>query len=195
MTYRERGRAAHQWSWRWEDVQQLVIAPRRLRVLTYQDSRWKLGRDREHRFDLEGAGGFEAVWVMLRDRMDQRLVAALAMPQGERWWSAPVKQLRPLGGRQGELIATSSGLVFSTPAPGASRTWRWRDLENLSRTGPFLLEVTTYERPASGYGGLKTFLFQLKRLLEDAAYRRARMHLERHQGLKTFLFLEGRLEQ
>src|SRR5438067_9620761 len=38
-------------SWRYEEVQQLTISPSELRILTYEDSKWKLGRDREYTFD------------------------------------------------------------------------------------------------------------------------------------------------
>lgn len=195
MQYREQGRPAHAWDWSWDDVQQLWIAPRSLRVLTYEDSRWQLGRDRSHRFDLAGAGSFEEAWTFLKDRLDQRLVAALAQPEGDLWWSVPAKRLRRFGGDHGELIVTSAGVVFRSRAGEASRTWRWRDLESVSRTGPFQLTFTTYERALADYGALKSFTFQLKRPLEDEAFRRLRLRVNRHHGLQPLLTFTERSVQ
>lgn len=187
MHYREQGRSAHRWDWTWNDVQQLLIAPRTLRVLTYEDNRWQLGRDRSHRFELAGAGSFEEVWTLLKDRLDQRLVAALARHEGDLWWSIPAKRLRRFGGDHGELMVTSAGVVFRSRSLEASRTWRWADLESVSRTGPFQLTFTTYERALAEYGALKSFTFQLKQPLEEEAFRRLWLRVNRHHGLQPLL--------
>lgn len=190
LQYREEGRGRHRWNWSWDDVQQLLVAPRRLQVLTYESRRLRLGRDRSHRFELEGAGSFEAVWTLLRRRLDQRLVAALALPEGEHWWSLPARRLRVFGGDHGELVATEAGVVFRSGSADASRTWRWADLDSVSRTGPFQLTLTTYERPQAGYGGLKSFTFQLKRPLDEEAYRRLWLRVNHRHGLQPLLTYE-----
>ncbi len=196
MSYREAKRLKHRWDWGWDEIQQLLVAPRVLRVLTYEDSRLRLGRDRSHRFELAEAGSFEPVWTALRERLDQRLVAALARPEGEPWWSAPAKRLRRFAGDHGELIVTAEGVVFRSAGRDASRTWRWSDLESVSRTGPFQLTFTTYERAAADYGGLKSFTFQLKRPLEEGAYRRLWLRVNQQHGLQPLLtHRHGRTER
>src|SRR5438270_12048214 len=45
------GANAHPLEWRYEEIQQLTLARNELRILTYEDSNWKLGRDREYIFD------------------------------------------------------------------------------------------------------------------------------------------------
>ena len=37
----------HSWSWAYQDIQQLKISDHALTVLTYKDSKWKLGADLE----------------------------------------------------------------------------------------------------------------------------------------------------
>ncbi|MCS7314793.1 MAG: hypothetical protein RMI94_01520 [Bryobacterales bacterium] len=187
VRYREHGKPAHSRDWSWDDVQQLLVAERTLRLLTYEDSRWRLGRDRSHRYELAGAGSFEAVWTLLKDRLDQRLVAALARPEGELWWSMPAKRLRRLGGDHGELLVTEAGVVFRSRSAEASRTWRWKDLDSVSRTGPFQLIFATYERALADYGGLKSFAFQLKRPLGEEDFRRLWLRVNRRHGLQTYL--------
>src|SRR6266511_4641725 len=36
----------HSWNWKYEDIQQLTVSPKSLKVLTYKDNKWKLGADR-----------------------------------------------------------------------------------------------------------------------------------------------------
>jgi len=78
-TYKNGGKPKHPHAWRWDyqDIQQLKIAPKSLTVLTYKDNKWKLGADREYRFDLLADKTFEDAWHLLKGRLDQRLVAAL----------------------------------------------------------------------------------------------------------------------
>lgn len=192
VSYQETDNQKHRWRWTWQDIQQLRIAPRTLRVLTYEDSPWKLGRDREHRFDLIGPGTFDQAWRLLAGRLDQRLVAALADPGMEPLWETPAKHLRRFGGSHGRLIATEKGLLFQTLSPAASRTWRWQDIENLSSTGPFQLTITTYERALLHYGNLKSFTFQLKQPLKESRYRDLWMRINQNHGLKLLTtYIEG----
>jgi len=174
----------HRWSWRWEDIQQLTIAARSIRVQTYEDVRLKLGQDRRHRFDLIGEGDFQQAWRMLRERCDIRLVAAMADPPAAPQWEVPVKLLRRFGGVQGKLLAGEEGLTFRADRPDRSRTWRWCDLDNVSQAGPSLLTVTTYERAPADYGGLKSFAFQLRQALPEDRFHRLWQRVNVHRGLK-----------
>ena len=151
----------HRWTWEWQDVQRLEIAPRTLRVLTYRDNRWRLGADREYRFDLDSGQTFTEAYEFLKDRLDQRLVAALADPEAERRWSLPVKHLRRFGGTLGVLEVGAGRVIFKADGKGESRTWRFADIQNISRSGPFELTLTSYE---------KAFNFQLREALSEARY-------------------------
>lgn len=168
IAFEEQEKPAHAWRWGWDDIQQLTVEPRRMTVLTYQDNRWRLGADREYRFELAG-GDFGEAHEVLKGRLDQRLVAAMT-DEGEALWRLPAKHLLRFGGEHGALEARAEGLVFEARGKGESRTWRWRDIENVSRTGPFQLTVTTYERARGHYGNLKGFNFQLKQELDESRY-------------------------
>lgn len=169
VSYTETAKKAHAWKWRYEDIQQLRISAKEIRVLTYEDVPWKLGLDREQRFRASG-GGFESAYEYLKDRLDQRLVAALADPAVEPLWRMPVKLKERFGGAEGELIAGARRIVFRSDREGKSRTWRYRDIDNISSSGPFELTVTTFERSLAYYGGRKAFTFQLKQALDEARY-------------------------
>lgn len=171
IVFEEPGKRPHAWHWEWHDIQQLTVAPRHLTVLTYQDNRWRLGADREYRFVLvSGDDDFSTVYRMLKERLDQRLVAALPDRSDDALWRIPAKHLLRFGGCHGTLTAAPEGLVFEADRKGESRTWRWQDIDNVSRTGPFQLTITTYERARSHYGSRKGFNFQLKEALSEARY-------------------------
>ena len=160
----------HAFEWPYAEIQQLAIAPEEIRVLTYQDNRWKLGADREHRFRALAALSFGEAYALLKDRLDQRLVAQLADSDLAPLWQLPVKLLGRFGGSHGVLIVGAERLVYRAERPGASRTWRLKDIESVSSSGPFELTVTTYERARAHYGSRKAFNFQLKEPLSEARY-------------------------
>lgn len=151
----------HRWTWKWQDVQQLQLAPRTLRVLTYRDNPWRLGADREYRFELDAERTFSEAYEFLKGRLDQRLVAALADPDAEGGWSLPAKHLRRFGGTLGVLEVGAGRVVFKADEKGESRTWRFADIGNISRSGPFELTLTSLE---------KSFNFQLREPLSEARY-------------------------
>src|SRR5438445_9526953 len=49
VSFDEKGK--HTREWKFEDIQQLSLNSAGLRILTYEDRKWLLGRDREYVFD------------------------------------------------------------------------------------------------------------------------------------------------
>lgn len=183
-TEKKKPKHPHAWEWAYENIQQLEIGPRSIRVLTYKDNKWKLGSDREYRFDLLGEGSFAEAYQFLKTRLDQRFVAALPDPSIKPLWEIPVKHLLRFGGSEGVLSFGEDGIVYRTDSKDDSRTWRYADIENVSSSGPFQLSLTTYERARSHYGNLKGFNFQLKERLQEAQYNDLWQRVNRTKGLK-----------
>src|ERR1039458_1176359 len=138
------GAKKHAWSWKYEDIQQLRLSPESIYILTYKDSKLRLGKDREYNFT--GKIPAEELYALLKDRMDQRFVAAVGQGIGLPSWSVPVKHLRPIVGSEGTLAFGADAIVYSTPAKTESRTWRYSDIENIGSSGPFQLTITTLEK-------------------------------------------------
>jgi hypothetical protein len=88
------------------------------------------------------------------------------------------------GGDEGVLQAGPEEIVYMSEKNGASRTWRYQDIENISSSGPFQLTITTFERAKTHYGDLKGFNFELKRPLEEDRYNELWLSLNRSKGLK-----------
>jgi hypothetical protein len=176
MTVDERGVSyqgenTHSWRWSYQDIQELKLGPRAVRVLTYQD------RTYNFRGDIPAA-----VYALWKNRLDQRFVAEIADPQAAPEWRIPVKHLLRMNGSQGVLEIGRDRIVFKTDRPGDSRTWRYSDIDNISSSSPFQLTITTFERARFHYGDRKGFNFQLKEALSEARYDDLWRRINRQQG-------------
>jgi len=185
-------KSTHAWQWAYRDIQQLEMAPKTLRVLTYKDNKWKLGADREYRFDLTGGESFTDAYAFLKDRLDQRFVAVLPDAAVQAKWEPPVKHLLRFGGSEGVLGFGEDRVVYTTDRKDESRTWRIADIDNISSSGPYQLTITTFERARSHYGNLKGFNFQLKEKLDDNRYNELWMKVNQAKGLKILDTYRGR---
>ncbi len=174
----------HVWKWEYKDIQQLQMSPKTIRVLTYNVNRWKLGADREYRFDLVAGGGFTDAHEFLKDRLDQRFVAALPDKDAKVAWELPAKHLLRFGGSQGMLSFGEDRVVYTTDKKDDSRIWRYSDIENISSSGPYQLTITTHERARCHYGNLRDFNFQLKERLDEPRYNNLWMKVNQAKGLQ-----------
>ncbi len=202
ISYQEAGKKnkkpeqLHHGRWSYDQIQQLLISPDKLTLVTYEDRALLLGADRRYEFTLAESRSFQEAYDFLKNRLDRRLVAALADPApGEWWWELPVKLLGTLQGTQGVLRAGPDRLVFQADRPGRSRTWRYQDLDNASMTDPYELTLTTYERARRQYGSRKSFRFQLKRPLEEERFDALWRRLNREKGLKFLISIEERSQR
>jgi len=191
------GAKKHAWAWNDGDIQQLTLSPGSIHILTYEDSRLRPGAGREYRFT--GKVPAQALYALLRDRMDQRFVAAMAPaadvsgadvpaavsapgtadPRPD--WTLPAKHLGTIAGivagtssgTQGTLAFGAGTIAYATAAKDDSRIWRYTDIETISSSGPFELTITTLE---------KAFNFQLKQPITEARYNELWLQIERKNG-------------
>jgi hypothetical protein len=165
------GAKAQHWSWRYQDIERLTLSPDRIAVLTYQDNRYRLGGDRGYEF----TGKIPALelYDLLKGRLDQRFVAALADTTFPVQWSVPARHLLPITGSEGVLSFGADAISWSTTAKDDSRTWRYQDIANIASSGPFDFTITTLE---------KTFHFQLKQTLAESRYNELWMEIEKKNG-------------
>ncbi len=184
LSFEEARKKEHSWKWEWTDIQQLTLAPTKLSVLTYNDSKWRLGVDREYEFLLTSGNGFDRLYPFLRDRLDRRFVAVLPDDTVKPLWQMPVKLLGRLWGSQGAVIVGEDRIVYKTDQSGQFRAWRYSDIENISSSGPFQLTLTTFERAKSHYGSFKGFNFQLKEPIDENRYNELWRRLNQSKGLK-----------
>jgi hypothetical protein len=175
----------HHGQWNYEDIQQLLVSPQTLTIVTYKDrSKLLLGVDQQWEFRLPQGQTFNATYDLLKNRLDQRFVAAFAEREVKPLWEIPVKLLGRIKGSEGILEVAPDRIVYRTDAKDESRTWRLEDIENVSTSGPFQLTLTTYERAKAHYGNLKGFNFQLKRALNEKQYNQLWRRVNQDKGLE-----------
>jgi len=184
----------HHGHWDYEDIQQLRVSPQKLIIVTYQDRKWLLGMDKQWEFELPSGESFNAAYELLKNRLDQRFVAALADREIGPLWDIPVKLLGRIQGSEGILEVGTDRIVYRTDAKDQSRTWRLEDIENISSAGPFQLTLTTYERAKSHYGNLRGFNFQLKRALNERQYNQLWRRVNQAKGLQVLRAYQGKDE-
>ncbi len=162
------GQKDHKWVWKFQDIQQLKLAPDELNILTYKDSKLRLGADRA--YDFKGAIAAVELYPMLSRKMDQRFVARLAEPEEKSGFALPVKHLGRIMGSEGTLDFADDAVVYSTSVRGESRTWRYSDIDSISSSGRFQLTINTSE---------KNFNFQLKEPLAETRYNELWLSIEK----------------
>ena len=171
LTFEEGGKhKTHSRQWRFDDIQQLTLSPVAVRILTYEDSHLKFGHDREFVFDRLPEDLAAKLYPVFSRRLDQRFVAAVADNQVGALWEVPVKLVRLTGASQGAIVVGADHIIYRTESPEQSRTWRIKDIDMVSSSGPFDLTITTFELAGSNYAGHKDFHFALKRPLAEAEY-------------------------
>ena len=158
-------------TWKYEDIQQLgLLGPKELTIITYEDSKWKLGKDLFYRFTITTGEITPALWTQLQAKLKRPLVSALIPPDIASKFTIPVKHLRGFGGTQGMLEIGDEYLIYKTTVPKDSRIWRYRDISSVGTTGPYQMRITSIDRTDTESGSERNFVFSLKERLVPEAY-------------------------
>ncbi len=171
LSFTETGKHAdHSRVWKYDQIQQLELSETSLRVLTYEDQTFPLGRDREYIFDHLPASFAKSVYPMWKDKLDQRFVAAIADAEVTTLAEFPAKLTALTKGVEGTLLFGEDRVVFRASKPGDSRTWRFTDIDNIASAGRFDFSVVTLEHHGAWNTGSREFRFQLQRPMEEARF-------------------------
>ncbi|HEY1184261.1 MAG TPA: hypothetical protein VGE89_08750 [Bryobacteraceae bacterium] len=173
-----KGPKGHAWQWKLDQIRQLELAPDRIVVVSYENGKLP---ETERRYEFSGAVPAAELYALLKDRMDQRLVAELVQPAAGAVWSLLVKHVGRAGSL-GTLELTAETIAYRTQASDESRTWRYTDIAGISSSGPFQLTITTFERAPAHYGGRKDFNFELQQPITEANYNRLWLQVETKNG-------------
>jgi len=161
----------HARTWKYEDIQQIgLLGPQTVSILSYEDNRWKLGKDRNFRFELAEGEIPSSLWTMLQAKVARPLVSAIIPPGIHLRFRIPVKHERGFAGTHGSLEISDQHVVYRTDAKKDSRIWRYQDISSIGTTGPYQLRLTSMERVQGESGGERNFVFALKRKLDPEIY-------------------------
>lgn len=171
------GKTSHTWAYR--DIQAFDRWSRtEFVILSYEDQRWKLGRDRRYHFALTAGE--------LTDELFERIRQGLAKPVTDRVvrevsaavYELPVKHRHSFGGCEGLLLFTPEAIYYQTEQAEDARAWRWAtDVESIWSSQPYELEVHVYEDNRREFSRTRVFKFALKKPLDPEFYRNLKLKL------------------
>jgi hypothetical protein len=167
----ETAKKKHARVWKYADIQQIgLLGPKKLAILTYEDRKMALGKDRIFNFEIFDGEVNEALFTFLEKHVTKPLVSGIIPAGVPVKYSIPVKHLKRWGGTQGTLEITDAFVAYRTSARLDSRIWRYGDISSIGSTGPYQLRLTAMERVNGEHGGEKNFVFDLKERLSEEAY-------------------------
>ncbi len=156
--------------WRYRELRQIKVdSTNKLELVSYEDQRLRLGRDRIFKFRLLDREITPQISALLVERAAHPPVTSV-LPEtaGEPVFSVPVKHLHRFGGCTGSLKIYPDRLVYlSEDLPSDSRFWRYSDLQGFSQSERYRFEIGSFE---DKLGGPKAYNFQLREDLPEGAY-------------------------
>jgi hypothetical protein len=171
----------HSRSWQWLDIQYFDrISLSEFVVLTYQDDRLLLGRDKQYRFRiLQGELSdttFQSISAHLKRPVTDRVTPATITAR----YMIPVKHDRAFGGSEGELEFTDDAIYYITKQAPDGRAWRTdRDIVSVWSDDPYRLEIRAYDNNRREFSRTATYKFDLKEKLDPEFYRELKLRLYR----------------
>ena len=159
--------------WDYVDIQLFDrVSPTEIRLLTYEDVAWQLGRDRTLRFTLDSGEFTEALFAEIQPKLGRpaanRVLGNLEAPAEK----LPAKHLHPLGGCEGVLLFFPDRIVFDSQQDKHDREWKLGEqLESVWSADPYDLELHTREPSAA------IWRFQLKSKLDPQLYKALKLQL------------------
>jgi hypothetical protein len=153
--------------WPFEDIRTVDLAnPRRLSLVTYQNSPWHLPGDRPFEFTLKTQMPPELAAELVR-RVGKPAINGDPFREAASFATIPARHRTRMGGSNGVLRFTDSGIDYVSNL-GDARSWRWADLETLAHPELYRLRVGAY---------LETFDFELKQPLTGNLFDRLWDHV------------------
>jgi len=162
--------AKHARKWKYQDIQQLGIEPRKVVVLTYRDRLRYLGQDERFTFEVTNGQVKDSLRTYLEQKLTRPLVSSVLPEETAARHRIPVKHRKAFSGTEGVLEFSDEYVIYRTENHRDARIWKYEDLVSVGSTGPYQLRITAMERTGGEFGGGKNFVFDLKEKLPEQAY-------------------------
>ena len=166
-------------TWEYPNIQYLDrISPKEFVILTYEDRRLVLGRDRQFHFVItEGElddGLFHTITARLGKPVTDRVVPAQVAAE----YSVPAKHLHTFGGCEGVLKFAGDTIYYVTEHREDAREWKLgRDIQSVWSADPYQLEIHAYDNNRREFSRTRVYNFQLKEALNLDFYRNLKLKL------------------
>jgi hypothetical protein len=165
--------------WKYVDIQYFDrLSEKEFTILSYEDQRLLLGRDKEYRFRITDG--------TLTDEDFRKIQGWLGKPSTDRVipeitgleYEIPAKHLHTLGGCEGMLEFTKDAIYYVTPDKKDARVWRLGlDVQSVWSNDPYRLEIYTYDNNRREFSRTREYQFDLKKPLDSTFYRKLKLKL------------------
>jgi hypothetical protein len=172
MEFRAAGKEQNSRRWLYRDIQHLDrISPNELVILSYEDQKWQLGRDREFRFVLTEGQITNALFETLRSRLGKPSTDRVVGEEQNPLYEIAVKHLHTFGGCEGRLVFTRDAVTYQTDHAKDAREWRLdSEIESVWSQGPFRLDIHVHENNRREFSATRVYQFALKQRLDNGFY-------------------------
>jgi len=169
----------HSRSWKWLDVQYFDrISPKEFVVLTYEDDRRLLGRDKQYRFRIMDGALSDALFASISAHLKRPVTDRVTPQKILARYTIPVKHEHALGGCEGELQFTDNATYYVTKNEPDGRTWELdRDIVSVWSDDPYRLEIRAYDNNRREFSRTANYKFDLKEKLDPVFYRELKLKL------------------
>jgi hypothetical protein len=147
-------------TWKFEEIQTFHAAPLRLELTGYQNRRWHFHGEKSFRFDLESEIP-PSVAATLVARVGKPAANGVPNPNAPAIATLGARHRTRGGGTNGVLRFRQSGIDYVTDSGRGARSWRWAEVQTLSRRDAFHFSVGAYR---------ETFDFELKEPMSRALF-------------------------
>lgn len=155
--------------WKFGEIQQLRLEPQRVEILTFEDRKWRLGKDRVFLFKLLESSVDAELSNFLRHRISGVFVTAIVPKITEApAYKVEVRHRLIFGGSAGVLEVYEDRVVYRSESDRHSRVWTYDQIESFAFPSPREFELVTDEKRLGG--PTRTFRFQLKDALPESVY-------------------------
>jgi hypothetical protein len=165
--------------WTYADIQHFDrISPKEFTLLSYEDEKWRLGRDRAFHFVLTSGELTDDVMHSIAHRLGKpltnRAIGEVAATRHE----LPAKHLHSVGGCEGRLLFTDDAVFYSTEHAKDAREWRFaRDVQAVSSVDSYQIEFRVFENNRREFSRSRVYKFALKQALDPEFYRDLKLKL------------------
>jgi hypothetical protein len=169
----------HSRNWKWLDIQYFDrVSPTEFVVLTYEDDKHLLGRDKQYHFRITQGELSNALFASISGHLNRPVTDRVAPEKIAARYVIPVKYDHGLGGSEGELQFTDDAIYYVTKHAPDGRTWRLdQDIVSVWSDDPYRLEIRAYDNNRREFSRTATYKFDLKEKLNSAFYRQLKLKL------------------
>ncbi len=154
--------------WDYGEIQQIRLGRQTIQLHSYEDSKWRLGRDKVYSFKLLEGEVDAQLAAQLRETVSGILVSSLDDQWASPLFRFPVKRVRGWFGEEGVLEIGEQGIRYQSSQPDRSRSWGFEQISSFAQPSRREFELVAEE---VGMGGShRTFRFQLKAPLPASIY-------------------------